>query len=167
MSPAASSTSTPVRPPGPPPSDSLLALARETEGHVMTIRDQVIDYLQLIDGELLPARNGEWIDSVNPASGRVWARVPAGTADDIDDAVRAARGALGPWRSLPAAARADALRAWAATVRENLDTLWRLDATDNGRARREAEPAIAGAAAQIDFHAGLAETITGDTVLVS
>jgi aldehyde dehydrogenase (NAD+) len=133
----------------------------------MTIRDQVIDYLQLIDGELLPARNGEWIDSVNPASGRVWARVPAGTADDIDDAVRAARGALGPWRSLPAAARADALRAWAATVRENLDTLWRLDATDNGRARREAEPAIAGAAAQIDFHAGLAETITGDTVLVS
>ncbi|MBV6761760.1 aldehyde dehydrogenase family protein [Rhodococcus opacus] len=133
----------------------------------MTIREEAIDYLQLIDGELRPAQGGGWIESVNPASGQVWARIPAGAADDVDDAVRAARAALDPWRSLPAAARAAALHAWAATVRENLDTLWRLDTTGNGRARREAEPAIAGAATQIDFHAGLAETITGDTVLVS
>ncbi|MDV7353347.1 aldehyde dehydrogenase family protein [Rhodococcus sp. NPDC019627] len=133
----------------------------------MTIHDDSIDYLQLIDGELRPSRNGQWIDSVNPATSQVWARIPAGGAGDVDDAVRAAKSALDSWRALPAAARAALLRSWAATVRDNLDTLWRLDATDNGRARREAEPAIAGAASQIEFHAGLAETITGDTVLVS
>ncbi|WP_415977192.1 aldehyde dehydrogenase family protein [Rhodococcus sp. 077-4] len=127
----------------------------------------VVDYLQLIGGEFRAASNGGWIDSVNPTTGQVWARVPAGNTDDIDLAVAAASAAYEDWRSTPAAQRASILRAWARSVREHADELWRLDSTDNGRARVETSPAILGGAGQIEFHAGLAETITGETVDIS
>lgn len=127
----------------------------------------VTDYPHYIDGEFRPARCGGWIDSVNPATGLVWARVPAGDAKDIDDAVSAALSAAPAWSARPAMERAAILRAWARLVREHAEELWRIDATDNGRASTEARPAVLGAAAQIEFHAGLAETITGDTVAIA
>ena len=133
----------------------------------MSDREQPVDCLQLIGGRHRPAANGQWIDSVNPANGQIWARIPAGGAADIDEAVAAAATALDSWRALPAASRAACLREWASLVRDDLDRLWRLDATDNGRPRCEAEPAVAGAAMQIEYHAGLAETISGDSVLIS
>jgi aldehyde dehydrogenase (NAD+) len=127
----------------------------------------VAEHLQLIGGEFVPASSGEWIDSVNPTTGQVWARVPAGDAVDIDRAVTAAAEAYPTWSSTPAAQRASILRAWARSVREHADELWRLDSTDNGRARAETFPAVLGGAGQIEFHAGLAETITGETVAIS
>ena len=47
---------------------------------------------------------GEYIDSENPATGEVWARVPDCNADDVSQAVAAATKAYyeGPWgRMLP------------------------------------------------------------------
>ncbi|MDQ1030527.1 hypothetical protein QF035_008109 [Streptomyces umbrinus] len=44
-----------------------------------------------IDGEWRPAAGTDTIAVVNPADEQVIAHVPAGTADDVDAAVRAAR----------------------------------------------------------------------------
>ncbi|MFI0258013.1 aldehyde dehydrogenase family protein [Streptomyces sp. NPDC017056] len=66
-----------------------------------------------IDGSWRPAAGPDAIDVVNPADERVIATVPAGTAQDVDAAVRAARAALPAWaRTAPAerAARLAALR---------------------------------------------------------
>ncbi|CAM5616605.1 NAD/NADP-dependent betaine aldehyde dehydrogenase [Streptomyces rimosus subsp. rimosus] len=66
-----------------------------------------------IDGSWRPAAGTDTIDVVNPADERVIATVPAGTAEDVDAAVRAARAALPAWsRTAPAerAARLTALR---------------------------------------------------------
>ncbi|OKH98613.1 aldehyde dehydrogenase [Streptomyces sp. CB02923] len=66
-----------------------------------------------IDGSWRPAAGPDTIDVVNPADERVIGTVPAGTAQDIDAAVRAARAALPSWaRTAPAerAARLTALR---------------------------------------------------------
>ncbi|WP_326598135.1 aldehyde dehydrogenase family protein [Streptomyces sp. NBC_01803] len=53
-----------------------------------------------IDGAWRPAAvPGDLIDVVNPATEAVIATVPAGTADDIDAAVTAARSAAGAWRA--------------------------------------------------------------------
>ncbi|MGW5385767.1 aldehyde dehydrogenase family protein [Nocardia sp. NPDC003963] len=138
-----------------------------TEGNPMPGHRQPEEFLQFIGGKLCPAENGRWIDSVDPASGRIWARIPDGEAADIDAAVESAQSAMDGWRSRSAAERAAVLRSWAAVVREYQAELWRIDATDNGRPRREAEPAVAGAIQQIEYHAGLAETICGDTVNIS
>jgi aldehyde dehydrogenase (NAD+) len=59
-----------------------------------------------IDGEWRPAAGTDAIAVVNPADEQVIAHVPAGTADDVDAAVRAARGALPAWAATPPAERA-------------------------------------------------------------
>ncbi|WP_116202515.1 aldehyde dehydrogenase family protein [Amycolatopsis circi] len=125
------------------------------------------DVPHYVGGEFRPARSGKWLESVNPATGEVWARIPAGEASDVDDAVAAALAAFPAWRGKLPMERAAILRAWANLVREDADELWRLDATDNGRASTEARPAVLGGAAQIEFHAGLAETITSETVAIT
>ncbi|WP_411144104.1 aldehyde dehydrogenase family protein [Streptomyces sp. x-80] len=64
-----------------------------------------------IDGTWRPAEGSGTIDVVNPADGRVIAAVPAGSAPDVDAAVRAARAALPGWAATAPAERAARLTA--------------------------------------------------------
>ncbi|MGV9455726.1 aldehyde dehydrogenase family protein [Streptomyces sp. NPDC003635] len=64
-----------------------------------------------IDGAWHPATDRDMIDVVNPADEQVIGRVPAGTAADVDTAVRAARAALPGWAATPPAERAARLTA--------------------------------------------------------
>ncbi|MFH8240176.1 aldehyde dehydrogenase family protein [Streptomyces sp. NPDC018321] len=64
-----------------------------------------------IDGAWRDADGRDTIDVVNPADGRVIGQVPAGTALDVDTAVRAARAALPGWSATPPAERAARLAA--------------------------------------------------------
>ncbi|MGW3241372.1 aldehyde dehydrogenase family protein [Streptomyces sp. NPDC001070] len=59
-----------------------------------------------IDGDWRPAAGTETIAVVNPADEQVIATVPAGTAEDVDAAVRAARAAFPGWAATPPAERA-------------------------------------------------------------
>ncbi|BBC37741.1 Betaine aldehyde dehydrogenase [Streptomyces graminofaciens] len=58
-----------------------------------------------IDGAWRPAAGADAIEVVNPADEQVIGRVPAGTAEDVDAAVRAARAALPGWAATPPAER--------------------------------------------------------------
>ncbi|WP_330176568.1 aldehyde dehydrogenase family protein [Streptomyces sp. NBC_01498] len=64
-----------------------------------------------IGGEWRPAAGPGTIAVVNPATEQVIAEVPAGTAEDVDAAVRAARAAFPGWAATPPAARAARLAA--------------------------------------------------------
>ncbi|MDQ0759517.1 aldehyde dehydrogenase family protein [Streptomyces canus] len=64
-----------------------------------------------IDGEWRPATGPDLIEVVNPADEQVIGRVPAGTAEDVDIAVRAARAALPAWAATAPAERAARLAA--------------------------------------------------------
>ncbi|MFH8572142.1 aldehyde dehydrogenase family protein [Streptomyces sp. NPDC017993] len=64
-----------------------------------------------IDGSWRPAEGSGTIDVVNPADGQVIAAVPAGSPQDVDAAVRAARAALPAWAATPPTERADLLTA--------------------------------------------------------
>ncbi|MET9439536.1 aldehyde dehydrogenase family protein [Streptomyces sp. NPDC006610] len=59
-----------------------------------------------IDGAWRPAAGRDVIEVVNPADERIVGRVPAGAAEDVDAAVRAARAALPAWSATPPAERA-------------------------------------------------------------
>ncbi|GDY82012.1 hypothetical protein SAVCW2_12110 [Streptomyces avermitilis] len=59
-----------------------------------------------IDGAWRPAAGPDMIEVVNPADEQVIGRVPAGTPEDVDAAVRAARAALTAWAATPPAERA-------------------------------------------------------------
>lgn len=64
-----------------------------------------------IDGSWRPAAGPGVIEVVNPADEQVIATVPAGTVEDVDAAVRAARAALPAWAATPPAERAARLTA--------------------------------------------------------
>ncbi|MCD9143485.1 aldehyde dehydrogenase family protein [Streptomyces albireticuli] len=64
-----------------------------------------------IDGDWRPAAGTDTIEVVNPADEQVIGTVPAGTAEDVDAAVRAARAALPGWSATPPARRAEHLTA--------------------------------------------------------
>ncbi|MFD5950997.1 aldehyde dehydrogenase family protein [Streptomyces collinus] len=64
-----------------------------------------------IDGAWRPAAGQDVIEVVNPVDGQVIGTVPAGTAEDVDAAVRAARAALPDWAATPPAERAARLSA--------------------------------------------------------
>ncbi|GGU00228.1 aldehyde dehydrogenase family protein [Streptomyces coeruleorubidus] len=64
-----------------------------------------------IGGAWRPAAGQDVIEVVNPVDEQVIGTVPAGTAEDVDTAVRAARAALPEWAATPPAERAARLAA--------------------------------------------------------
>ncbi|MFJ9623404.1 aldehyde dehydrogenase family protein [Streptomyces sp. NPDC101181] len=76
-----------------------------------------------IDGAWRPAAGQDTIPVVNPADEQVIARVPAGTAEDVDAAVRAARAAFPAWAATPPAERAARLTALADALSARKDVL--------------------------------------------
>ncbi|WP_055492988.1 aldehyde dehydrogenase family protein [Streptomyces sp. TP-A0356] len=64
-----------------------------------------------IEGVWRPAAGADTIEVVNPVDEQVIGRVPAGTAQDVDAAVRAARAALAAWAATAPAERAARLTA--------------------------------------------------------
>jgi len=55
---------------------------------------QSAPYQHLVDGRSVAASTGETLPMIDPSTGAVFAHIAAGTADDIDRAVRAAQAAL-------------------------------------------------------------------------
>lgn len=118
-----------------------------------------------IAGEQRPARSGEWIDSTDPSTGQVWARVPASGAADVDDAVGAATAAAGGWARTSPMQRAAMLRAWAGEISAHVEELSGIETRDNGRALRETRLGdLPGSSLLLHYVAGLADKLTGDTV---
>jgi len=64
-----------------------------------------------LDGRWVPADGRDTLAVIDPATEQQVASVPAGTAEDVDAAVAAARAAFKGWASLPAADRAALLSA--------------------------------------------------------
>jgi aldehyde dehydrogenase (NAD+) len=93
----------------------------------------LVDNAQLIGGEWVPARSGETIDVVNPATGETLARVPRGGAADVDDAVRAATEAFPSWRDTNATARGELILKWVRLIEEHEAEIDQLESQEVGR----------------------------------
>jgi len=88
-----------------------------------------------IDGRYLDAASGATFDCINPASGKLLARVASGDAEDINRAVISARAAFrkGTWAHLPPAKRKKILLRFADVIREHADELALLETLDVGK----------------------------------
>lgn len=72
--------------------------------------DAARSHQHYIDGQWRPASDGERIDVIDPASGEPFARIPAGTKEDVDAAVSAARRAFPAYTATSLADRVALLR---------------------------------------------------------
>ena len=117
-----------------------------------------------IGGEHRLARSGASLEATNPATGEVIGRFPRGDAQDVDDAVAAAREAFGGWRATPAIERAGMVRRLADLIEEHAEELAMLDVTENGSPIREMRADAYTAANALRYFAGLALELRGETI---
>ena len=88
-----------------------------------------------IDGRFVDAAKGGRFTTIDPANGEPLAEMAAGTAEDIDRAVAAARRAFrsGAWSKLAPRQRMEVLYRFAALVNEHAESLAVLETLDMGK----------------------------------
>jgi aldehyde dehydrogenase (NAD+) len=142
-----------------------MSTADATEGAIR--RPSVLrDYSMLIGGEWLPARSGQTFETIDPFTGRSWARVPRADADDVAAAVAAARTAFddGPWRRTTAVERGRVMRRLAELIGERAREIAVVESIDNGKLIREMEQQLTGLPAYYEYFAGAADKLQGETI---
>lgn len=119
-----------------------------------------------IAGEWAPSIGAERIDVVNPATGEVWASVPAAVQEDLDAAMGAARRAFdeGPWPRMRPSERAEVLRRFADEVEARAERLSATNTRENGSPVAETSGAAANAAGILRYFANLAPHLEREDV---
>ncbi len=123
-------------------------------------------YQLFINGQWCDPSAGEWIDSINPFSNQVWARIPRANAADVDKACIAANNAFPQWSNLQPNKRAELLRKLADQLIKKADFLAEIEVNDNGKIISEVSPQMNYIPNHYYYYAGLADTIMGDTINV-
>ena len=124
-------------------------------------------YEMLIGGEWRGARSGRLFDVYDPALDEVIARVPDAGAEDVGDAVAAARRAFRHgWRDTTAQERGRVLFRLAEVVRREAPALAEFETRNCGKPIVEAELDIADVATCLEYYGGLATKVHGEVVPV-
>ena len=117
-----------------------------------------------INGRLVDATSGETFDTINPATGEVICAVQHAGPDDVDRAVTSAREGFLVWREMSGAERGRILNRAVRLLRKYNEDLARLEVLDTGKPWQEAVAVdILSGADAIEYYAGLAASIHGDT----
>ena len=117
---------------------SLQTLAGHDRGRwqavARTARSQIETRL-FIDGLFVDAVKGGRFTTINPANGETLAEMSAGTAEDIDRAVAAARRAFksGAWSKMAPRQRMEVMNRFAALIDANAESLAVLETLDMGK----------------------------------
>jgi acyl-CoA reductase-like NAD-dependent aldehyde dehydrogenase len=120
-------------------------------------------YQHYIDGQYTDPISGQWMDSFDPYTGQVWAKVPRGCAQDVDKAVAAASRALkeGPWSKMSPTDRGKLMLKLADLVTREAPRLAEIEVKDNGKLLAEMR-------GQLNYHpewwryfGGLADKVEG------
>jgi betaine-aldehyde dehydrogenase len=135
----------------------------------MTGRESAVDARKMwIGGKWVASRGKATRDVVNPATGAVLAKAPESTAEDVADAVHAARKAFdaGPWGKSMHRDRGSVLFKVAQGIRARAAELARTDTRNMGKPIVEAELDVADAAHCFEYYAGMASKVHGMTLPV-
>ncbi|BCH61666.1 carnitine dehydratase [Agrobacterium vitis] len=105
-------------------------------------------------------------ESLDPATGEVWADMPEAREADVNRAVEAAHAALydGPWAKMTATQRGKLIYRLADLIAANAQRLAELETRDTGKIIRETSSQIAYVADYYRYYAGLADKIEGSTL---
>lgn len=124
------------------------------------------DRTNLIDGERVEASAARRLEVEDPATGETIATIPRSDARDVERAVAAARRAFesGTWATSTPSDRGRTLWRLAELVRARADELAHVETRDSGKPIREAREDIAGVADILEYFAGMASKISGQTL---
>ena len=122
----------------------------------------------LIGAEWVEAKKGEWIEAIDPATGRAIGKFPAGGEEDVNNAVLAARRAFqGAWRKITPYERGRLLQKTASLVEQHGEELAQLITLENGKPLWEAKKEVTTAVSWTEYYAGWTTKLLGDAIPVS
>ena len=118
----------------------------------------------LIGGELVESKDGDWLESINPADESPLGRVPMGSAADMTAAVEAAEKAQPAWAALSMAQRAGFIHKLGDAILARTEEIARIESLDTGNTIGPMRRDVNTAVDRMRFAAGLAYEIKGETV---
>lgn len=133
--------------------------------------DRPIEHTRLhIGGAWVDGEGGKEFDTVNPATGRAFAKVAEASASDVDKAVAAARAAFedGPWARMKPKDRAAALWRLGDLIVADAAEMGRVETLDMGKPYLGARDGdVPTAAGLFHYMSGYATKIEGETIPIS
>lgn len=133
----------------------------------MQVQTQPLEtYKMYIDGKWVDSASGNYFESDNPYTGRPWALIPKGNAEDVDRAVRAAHRAFtsGDWPKLNASQRGALLRKLGDAIAEQAEHLAQIEVLDNGKLIAEMGAQLKYVPQWYYYFGGLADKIEGAVI---
>ena len=123
----------------------------------------------LVGGKLTDASDGGTLESYDPATGKLIARVAHATADDVDRAVKSSMQALvGPWGRMSAADRAARMMRLAELIESQAQEIAELESLDSGKPVEHIKFVDIGLAVNaLRYNAGWATKLGGETLPVN
>lgn len=124
-------------------------------------------YDHFINGAWVPPSSGDYFDDTDPSTGQVYAHVARGSAEDVDQAVQAARRAFDQWRKVEPSERGRLLQRVATRLLSEADELAYLECSDTGFPLRDCQMIVQHVAARrFEYYGGLADKLGGETIPV-
>src|SRR6266436_2445718 len=102
---------------------------------------------------LATKRAKRWIETINPANGKILRRFRASTRTDVEKSVEKARKAFEKWRELSPSKRADFLQRAAKILRSRKEKLGRIMTIEMGKTIKESVPEVAKCAWALEYFA--------------
>jgi alpha-ketoglutaric semialdehyde dehydrogenase len=125
------------------------------------------DVPNLLAGEAVPARSGEWLEKLRPTDGSPLYRLARSGPDDVDAAVAAAQAAQPEWAARTVVDRGDIVREIAVALRERGDELSAAVVEETGKSEALAVGETAAAVEMGLFVAGEGRRYYGRTTTAS
>jgi aldehyde dehydrogenase (NAD+) len=122
--------------------------------------------LMIVGGEEVAAAGGDWLETRDPATGEMLARVPRGTSDDVAAAFPPSRAAQPAWGARPAGERGRLLLAIADRIAAEAEELIRLETLDVGKPLREARVDVGHAERLFRFYGEVADKLPTEKLTV-
>src|SRR5262245_22298696 len=114
-----------------------------------------------IGGKRVPARSGRVGAVYDPATGAVQAEVGFASADDVDDAIAAARDAFDGWRRASLSRRSEVMFRFRHLLDEHRNELAALISSEHGKVRADAAGEMARGIENVEFACGVPALLKG------
>ncbi|MEM9849190.1 MAG: aldehyde dehydrogenase family protein [Bacteroidota bacterium] len=109
-----------------------------------------------INGTLMPAISGNYLDTINPATGKAYAQFPDSGTEDVEQAITYAEQALVEWQATESERRFRILMRIADIIEQNAIAYARAEAVDTGKPlAMSISQDIPGAQAFFRYYAGI------------
>lgn len=110
-----------------------------------------------------PTIAGEWFDKLNPADGKLLCKVARSRAEDIEEAVKAAKKAQPAWSETPPVQRGQILHNIVLGMKQHQEKIARIVAAETGKSYKDAYAETGGAISLGLFYASEGQRLYGRT----